>query len=344
MKADLKSYSLAALLSAMLLTAVPGAAGSSLPACAVESGKIIIYSGESVRAVPVDGVIEAFYQDNGLIHYVSFREEKGEGYRSLGCVDAGTGERRYEKRIMPGLNNCAVRRFMAAGVVVFLRAVPKDAPSTAGVLLQIRTDTMETTRRENVIDFWALDGETIVIEKKDGGVCATAGGVSVPVTVAGDLSIDRFLDGRLLFVTNGSETEIIDIRLGKSPYQYSSTAGYVEPAGHTLIVQAVDDTAAVDDTDMIFYKIFVDGVESGRTDTGPGSVRKEFRGNLEPNREYVVKLERWLLHGVKGKYERVNNIRQPAPVRVFIPGGRVILLSANFNGKNYVFHTGPVYK
>lgn len=345
----MRNYSTVRLIIAVILAAAAGiitpcVAESTPPFHVVETGKIIIYTGESIIAVPVAGVIEASCAGDGMIYYVSFFDEKGEASRNLGCIDARNGTSRFVRRIMQDLDKYLVRRLMAAGGVVSLHAVQRETPSLPGIFLQIKTDGMDMSRREEIFDFWATEGETIFLEKKETGTRAAAGGISVPITVTGDLRIERFLDDRLLFVTNGRETEIIDIRAGKSLYQYSAAAGFLEPEGFTLVIQAMDETAAVDDTEMIFYKVFVNGAESGRTDTGPGSITKEFMVKLDSDREYIVKLERWRLHTVRGKYERINNIRQPAPVKVFIPGGRVIRLTARFNGKSYSFHTGPVYK
>ena len=48
------------------------------------------------------------------------------------------------------------------------------------------------------------------------------------------------LDGRLVLVSAGDETEVVDIRTGKSLYQYATGYIFLEPDGYNLIVQAVD--------------------------------------------------------------------------------------------------------
>jgi hypothetical protein len=149
----------------------------------------------------------------------------------------------------------------------------------------------------------------------------------------------------MVFITNGEETEIIDIISGKSLYRYSGAYQTLAPDEYSLAIQAVDETSTEpDDRQMIFYKIFIDGIETGRTDCGPAGLLREFRTRLDANKYHLIKLERWVLNTAKGRYDRVNNIHQPKPQQIFLPMNRVVKLVIKFNGKGYEYDTVPVYR
>jgi hypothetical protein len=98
------------------------------------------------------------------------------------------------------------------------------------------------------------------------------------------------------------------------------------------------------DREMVFYKVSIDGNESGRTDSGPARLSREFRIKVEANKYHLIKLERWVLNSAKGRYDRENNIRQPKIEEIFIPMNRIVKLKLKFDGKYYNIETSPVYK
>ncbi len=128
-------------------------------------------------------------------------------------------------------------------------------------------------------------------------------------------------------------------------YQYSSKYEYLAPEEYNLTIQVADEVGSEpENLDTMFFKVFINGVESGRTDTAPARVQKEFRTLLEPNKKYIIQLERWLLNSVKGRYERVNNILQPKIYQLYMPLNRVILLMVKFNGKEYMYDMSPLFR
>jgi len=97
---------------------------------------------------------------------------------------------------------------------------------------------------------------------------------------------------------------------------------------------------------IIFYKIFIDGVEAGRTATGISPVSKVFTADIDSGKYHVITPERWELDRKKEEYVRMNNVYQPKPVKLYIPENRIVKILFFFDGKEYrfssVFVTAPL--
>ncbi len=66
-----------------------------------------------------------------------------------------------------------------------------------------------------------------------------------------------------------------------------------------------------------YYTVYIDKIESGRTNTGLESQEKEFDAKLAPNR-HLIKVEKWVLNESLGRYVKMNNIDQPKPDFIYI--------------------------
>jgi hypothetical protein len=342
----LKNYSIITFLAAAVLLVAyqtaTRAAGDPEPLYRVEPGRVIIYTGESAAVVPVAGAIGLHQCADGGIYYIKCGEE---GALFIGFIDARMIESRYEKKLPEIPNGSVIKKMRVAGGVAYLLAAQQ--PPAAGTLYRININAMETAVVPDVADFELTGTDLFLLKRAGTGAVISLNGTSVPVTLGADgsLSIQQVTDGRLVFVTNGEETEIIDLRAGMNLYRYSGTLECQLPGVYNLSIQAADERGGdPDDREMIFYKIFIDGVEAGRTDAGPASLSREFKSFLEANRYHLVKLERWALNGAKSRYERVNNINQPKPRDIFIPLKRIVKLVIRYNGKQFNFEVQPVYR
>jgi hypothetical protein len=96
--------------------------------------------------------------------------------------------------------------------------------------------------------------------------------------------------------------------------------------------------------DQVYYKVFVDSIYAGRTETGPASLQKVFTKKVEADRYHLVKMERWELEKKSEQYKRSNNIRQPKEVKLYVPAGRILAVKFEFNGTEYSTSSYPLLK
>lgn len=315
--------------------------------CSVENGKIIIYSGDTVKSIQVEGTILGHSRSDNGIYYISTKRDGAAKHSLIGYVDFQTGELKYERALPINLDEFPVKKFTVAGSTAYILAGSGPSPEAMGMLNRIDINSMTNTRLAGVADFHAQDDFLVVLGKQESAMVLTMNDVSVPVTLSGEgaLRIQVALDNRMVFVTNGEETDIIDLRSGLNIYRYGRDREMQVPGSYNLLVQAEDtQVSEQNDRDMVFYKVYIDGTESGRTDSGPSQLAREFRANIEPNKYHLIKLERWVLNASKGRYDRENNIRQPQIERIYIPMNRIVKLIIEFDSKRYKYKVVPVYK
>jgi len=77
------------------------------------------------------------------------------------------------------------------------------------------------------------------------------------------------------------------------------------------------DIESPDQDRHCYYVIYIDKIESGRTNTGLESQKKYYEEYLIPNR-HLIKIEKWLLNVNLGRYIKLNNIDQPKPDYIYV--------------------------
>lgn len=351
MKAALRNFNIIVLLalSAVVLMRQPvlRAGDNADGVYSVETGKIRIYAGDSVRSVAVGGPVDWHCRGDGGVYYVTVKAAGGSGVPHIGFVDLQSGDVKFEKKLPVGLDEYAVRKFMVSEGIAYILAELKLSTGTERILERININSMASDRRKDVLDFHVEGRDLLVLAKSGSDIALTNNEISVPITLPGEggLRISAIIDGRMAFVTNGDETEIADMRSGRALYRYANNKEFLTPESHNMVIQAVDSRVSEqDDREMIFYKVFVNGTESGRTNSGPANLLREFRIKVNANEYHLVKLERWVLNTAKGRYDRENNIRQPQVERIFIPMNRIVKIMVKFDGKKYHFDVSPLYK
>ena len=311
----------------------------------IEPGRIILYSGDSVKVVPVDGTVEQSCLGEDGLYYIKSKEEHGTRSAFLSCIDRNALEIRYDNKLPLAMNDLAVKKLIVYGEYAHILTRPVNQAGGDAAVHRITLATMEPLQIPDAIDFFNAGGDLLFLKKVVSGLVVLLNGQSVPLAIKGDVRIQGFVDGRLVFATNGDETEVIDIRTVKSLYQYSSKFEYLQPEDYNLSIQTTDDEGAEPvSNEMLFFKVFVNGAESGRTTTAPARVQKEFKILLEPNKEYIIQLERWALNSAKGRYERANNIFQPKTYQLFMPQNRVMKLTVKYTGKEYLYDLSPLIR
>lgn len=78
-----------------------------------------------------------------------------------------------------------------------------------------------------------------------------------------------------------------------------------------------DSKLTPDEDTRCYYKVFVDKVETGRTQIGLESQKKIFTAKLDSNR-HLISIEKYELDESKNMYVKVNNIYQPKPSYIYV--------------------------
>jgi hypothetical protein len=78
-----------------------------------------------------------------------------------------------------------------------------------------------------------------------------------------------------------------------------------------LVVSNPGLTDPAQDT-RVYYKVFINKSEEGRTTTGLDSQDLIYEANLQNNR-HLIQIEKWILDPRAEKYIKLNNIDQPKP-------------------------------
>ncbi len=338
MKANLPEksnlFSLPAIILLVFLLLYPGGADVSgenpCNTYTLEDGIIRESAPCESRAVYVDGKVTSLHVGREGFYYL-----KSRGDDLYPCC---VGYRKplegfsFEAQLPVNIGDDLVKKFMGARGIVFMLTCRRrgDDPCT---LHRVELNTMKASRVERVKDFTVLGESVVLLEHADDGFAVNNNGVVIPVTIAGDLRLENPHDGRLLTVTNGSETEVLDLVLKKNIYAYTKDGSLQRPGEHNLIVEARD--AGGRPTELpVMYKLFVNGDYAGRTSSGPAHQVLRYSLKLVEDEYHLIRLERWELHRARGKYLRVNNIHQPQPLRVFMPTGRFLKLTmTRDNGK-----------
>ncbi len=223
-----------------------------------------------------------------------------------------------------------------------LYALYGDDEKAGGTLYSVDFNERRVLERGEVVDFTVYLGRPVLIERADGELRCVLGEVRIPLLLSAGA---RFLDGpdpRMLFVTDGGHTEIIDAVTEKTIYRYADGVVYRTPGGHNLEIEAIDDTPGPPSGRMLFYKVYINGVEAGRTDTGPAETRRVFRHSVAAGEYLVVTAERWELNIRRERYERANNIMQPEPQRLYVPEGLILRVLLASDGRTYRITAAPV--
>ncbi|HPA72304.1 MAG TPA: hypothetical protein PKY31_08550 [Spirochaetota bacterium] len=282
-----------------------------------------------VLPVPGKGSADAG-EAHGALHVYRHGAEL---YYLKGCAGGGpcsavfrdSGGASHEVSVDSQLKGKSLRRFLGAGGVIYLLACEGVAPEAPCLLHRLELNSMKENRVEGVRDIILHEGRPVLLERTDSGARINRNGATVPITIGGSPVFRGFFESRFAVVTNGTDSEMVDLALLRSVYAWSAGRAYKTAGDHNLVVEAMDAGGAPAER-MLFYKVFVNGTYSGRTTTGPAQQARRVSLKVEADEHHIVRLERWELPAGKDEYSRVNNIGQPQPLRVYVPRNRVIRL------------------
>ncbi len=291
--------------------------------------------------VPVEPGVLVLHQRRDEVYYLrTVSTDAGRGSRSYAGfyrLTAGSGG---EILFKGEVKNAGALRLNGDSGRWFLLAMKED--STDGTLYSVDINSGRCSSVEGVLDFILCGGVPVMIIKGATGLSLNFNGEMMPLLLDGSATIKAGMDERILFVSNGCDTEIIDITAMRSLYLYSSETAYAVPGEYNLIIEAVDLEAGAAGDEKIFYRVTVNGIETGRTDTGPAVAPRIFKTRVTTGRYAVVMMERWELDTGKERYVRSNNIKQPGPLRIYMPENLVMSLRLRYTGRGYIHTMKPV--
>jgi hypothetical protein len=209
---------------------------------------------------------------------------------------------------------------------------------TEKVIVRFDPDKNEKKIIRGVDDF-VLIGEELILLSSSG---LQGNGYLIPFTLKGERFIDKIIDGRFIFLSNGDEFEVIDIVSQRNIYAYRAGKAFPFNPDYNIILEFNDNVelkdAVSNNENMIYYRINVNGVETGRTETALSETGSSSMIKAETGRYCLIKAERWELDKIKGRYVRVNNIYQPETVKLYVPENRIVKISFIFDGEKYIMN------
>lgn len=222
------------------------------------------------------------------------------------------------------------------------------------VFIRFNPYQMNFQKIAGVSDFILVDGKSVVLQNNS----LYYNGTLIPLLLTGKLKISRVIDSRIAVISDETGTELIDLVAEKSIYQYKENLVPVLPAEHNLILEFADTITQSEVTsneisssgislntgNSIYYEILIDGAGENRTEIGMRELIKTFNTNLTTGRYHIIKPERWELDKTKGRYTRMNNIYQPAEMKIFIPENRILKIKIEFNGTGYMINQSVLFK
>jgi len=306
------------------------------PPFTIMEGKIMgTVSGRAVELPLPGGVFALYHGEDGLYYLRSAGplEKEGPRYRAgfyklhsdagreIG-IEAQAGPESF-RRLRGREGQC---------YFLLLSSIPGEAPA----LYRADSGTGAVSVKNGVLDYYPGDSGIVALEQDESSIHVNFKERTLPLLLRGEgVSIKDIRDGRICFISDGMRTEIVDILSMRSLYVYSENVVYAAPETHNLLIEVVDQKAGDDPERRVFYRVLMNGIESGRTDTGPPDTPRVYRTSVSPDTSHVVALERWELNMARKRYERSNNIYQPGPVKIFMPRNLVLGVYLRYDGKEY---------
>jgi len=256
----------------------------------------------------------------------------------VGCINSGDTVPVYEKMLPLNCRECLIKKFFIIDDAAYVLYGTEE--SFVSVLMRFSLNEGKVEQKGNIVDACSVQGKLLLIEDAGDSLRLNFNGETVPLMMRGALRISTVYRERMAVISGDDGNELVDIRLLKNLCQVSRESALKAPDEYNLVFDALDVNPAdkpLDAETMVFYKIFIDGSEEGRTETGLKHVVKSFKIMCEAGEYHVVQVERWELDKWKKQYFRVNNVYQPGAVRIFVPENRIIRLSLEFDGQEFQF-------
>ncbi|MCX8124725.1 MAG: hypothetical protein N3F66_11290 [Spirochaetes bacterium] len=197
-------------------------------------------------------------------------------------------------------------------------------------------NTGTVTIQQGIVDFILLS-DGLVLLKSD--TTLVYNDFTLPLYFLQTPTIKGQIDNRLVLISDGNDTEVVDITTLKAVYRYSNAVQYAVSTDHTIEI-AINDLPTGEKATRVFYKIYCNGQDYGRTEPALSINKSTIQLNVASGQYHEIIIERWRLDETDNQYVRDNNIRQPKPITVFVYPGRIMVFTLVYNGIEYKVVSG----
>jgi hypothetical protein len=285
----------------------------------------ILYSEPSVP-VPVNGVVLDYYVRDSAILFVAKNEKE---------IVAGAYTLQDKNIIQFSITTYSesthITRIAFESGAVYICIKAGDS-----ILYRADVNTGLVEQVRGVSDFLML-ADSLVILKNDNTLVYND--CILPLYFSGKPVIKGQIDNRIIFIADDKDTEVIDIKEKRVVYRYSTNVQFAVSSDYTVEL-TINDLPTGEKASRVFYKIYCNGQDFGRTEPMLAINRSMIQLNLATGQYHEIIIERWRLDETSDEYVRDNNIRQPKPVVIYVYPGRVIVVSLTYTGLEYKVVSG----
>jgi len=285
----------------------------------------ILYSEPSVP-VPVNGVVLDYYVRDSAILFVAKNEKE---------IVAGAYTLQDKNIIQFSITTYSesthITRIAFESGAVYICIKAGDS-----ILYRADVNTGLVEQVRGVSDFLML-ADSLVILKNDNTLVYND--CILPLYFSGKPVIKGQIDNRIIFIADDKDTEVIDVKEKRVVYRYSTNVQFAVSSDYTVEL-TINDLPTGEKASRVFYKIYCNGQDFGRTEPMLAINRSMIQLNLAAGQYHEIIIERWRLDETSDEYVRDNNIRQPKPVVIYVYPGRVIVVSLTYTGLEYKVVSG----
>lgn len=284
-----------------------------------------LYSEPSV-SVPVNGIVLDYKVRDAAILFVA----------------------KNEKEIVAGAYNLQDKNIIQFSITTYSKetrltriafessAIYICVQSGDSILYRTDVNTGLVKQVEDVSDFLMLKDSLIILKNDNTLVCND---YMLPLYFSGKPLIKGQMDNRIIFIADDKDTEVIDIKEKRVVYRYNSNIQFAINSDYTVEI-TINDLPTGEKSSRVFYKIYCDGQDFGRTEPMLAINQSMIQLNLAAGQYHEIVIERWRLDETSDEYVRDNNIRQPKPVITYVYPGRIIVVSITYTGLEYKVVSG----
>jgi hypothetical protein len=298
----------------------------------LSDNKLFELKESSLFELKIKPEIKFYSADKSTICYLRNKNNRSQKI-TIGLYDHAENKILAEKELPYDWKSDKVMKFFYknGSAYIFMQNI-KDQKSA----IKINLDDYSLSIYKDLEDFSVISGIPAIIEKKNSEYILRFGNTEIPLAYQNSPKFINIVDERIIIITDGKIYDFIDLQLKRSLFSHNIAENF-EDSRYNFEISVIDESSPEKNYEdrLNLYKIYIDGSEAGRTESGSAGIEKKYKDNLTADAYHIIKAELWEINTGKNKYERANNIRQPLPLRIFMPKGRKIKLKVKFDGISY---------